>query len=154
MRAFRTILALVAIAALAVPEAADARRTRARRYTGTSLGLGADWLVDPEEGELQLTLAADTPIARRISVGARFGAMYLAGPDRVGVPIDGRLRFRGARLYAEGLVGPWIVFGSGDNLRLHAAFGFGLRTPALDFGFEVGWLDPTSMIGVRVAFPI
>lgn len=154
MRPLRAVLVLSLLAALALPGPAEARRTRARGGTGVSLGLGADWLVDPSDGELQLTLAAETPIARRIAVGARFGAMFIDGPDRVGVPIDGRLRFRGNRLYAEGLVGPWIVFGSGDNLRLHAAFGFGLQTPVLTFGLEVGWLDPTSMIGVRVAFPI
>lgn len=153
MRPLRTALVLSLLAALAVPDAAEARRARSRG-TGTSLGLGADWLLDPEDGALQLTLAAETPIARRITVGARFGAAWFEGPDRVGVPIDGRLRFRGNRLYAEGLVGPWIVFGDGDNLRLHAAFGFGLQTPVLSFGVEVGWLDPTSMVGVRVAFPI
>jgi hypothetical protein len=141
----RTLLAALALAALAYARPAPAK---------TALGLGADWLVDPEIGELQLTLAADTPIARRVTVGARFGMMYLPDPDRVGAPIDGRLRIRSGRLYAEGLVGPWIVFGDDDSLRLHAAFGFGVLTRTLSFGFEVGWLDPTSIIGVRVAFPI
>jgi len=153
MRPLRIVLVLATLAALALPGAAEARR-RAARGGGTSLGLGADYLVDPEVGELQLTLAAETAIARRVSVGARFGAMFLSGPDRVGVPIDGRLRIRGARLYAEGLVGPWIVFGDDDTVRLHAAFGFGLLAGSLSVGFEVGWLDPTSMVGVRVAFPI
>ncbi len=121
---------------------------------GTALGLGADYLVDPEVGELQLTLAVDTRLARHVTLGARFGMMYLPDPDRVGAPIDGRLRIRSGRLYAEALVGPWIVFDDDDSLRLHAAFGFGLLTRSLSFGFEVGWLDPTSMIGVRVAFPL
>jgi hypothetical protein len=140
-----TLAALTLAAALALPGSAEAR---------ASLGLGADWLVDPEYGELQLTLAADTRLARHVSVGARFGMMYLAEPERVGAPIDGRLRIRAGRLYAEGLVGPWLVFGGDDTVRLHAAFGFGLATRSLTFGFEVGWLDPTSMIGVRVAFPL
>lgn len=153
MRHLRTPLFLALLAALALPGAAEARRARATR-SGASLGLGADYLVDPESGELQLTLAAETSIAPRLTVGARFGAMFLASPDRVGVPIDGRLRLRGGRFYAEGLVGPWIVFDDDDTLRLHAAFGFGWLTRALSFGFEVGWLDPTSMIGVRIAFPI
>jgi len=141
----RLPLAALTLAALAIARPAEAR---------TTLGLGADWLVDPEAGELQLTLAVDTPIARHVSVGARFGMMFLADPDRVGAPIDGRLRIRSGRLYAEGLVGPWLVFDDDDSLRLHAAFGFGLVTRSLTFGFEVGWLDPTSMIGVRVAFPL
>lgn len=141
----RLLLAPLVLAALTYARPASA---------GAALGLGADWLVDPEVGELQLTLAADTRLARGVTLGARFGMMYLPDPDRVGVPLDGRLRIRSGRLYAEGLVGPWIVFDDADSLRLHAAFGFGLATRTLSFGFEVGWLDPTSIVGVRVAFPI
>jgi hypothetical protein len=141
----RAALAAATLAALAAARPAAA---------STSLGLGADWLVDPDSGELQLTLAADTRLAKSVTLGARFGMMYLAEPDRVGVPIDGRLRIRSGRLYAEGLVGPWLVFDSGDTVRMHAAFGFGLVTKSLSFGLEVGWLDPTSMVGVRVAFPL
>lgn len=145
MHPLRAVLALSALAALAFARPAAAR---------SSLGLGADWLVDPESGELQLTLAADTPLDRSVSLGVRFGMMYLADPDRVGVPVDGWLRVRGKRVYAEGLVGPWIVFDDDDSLRLHAAFGFGVLSRSLSFGVEVGWLDPTAMVGVRVAFPL
>lgn len=145
MTPIRAVLAAAALALLAAARPAAA---------STSLGLGADYLVDPESGELQLTLAADTRLVQRATIGVRFGAMYLSEPDRFGIPIDGRLRIRGKRLYAEGLVGPWLVFDSGDTVRLHAAFGFGLLTRSLSFGVEVGWMDPTSMIGVRVAFPL
>lgn len=141
----RPLLASLVLATLALARPAAA---------STAIGLGADYLVDPERGELQLTLAADTRLARRVTIGARFGMMYLPDPDRVGAPIDGRLRIRSGRLYAEGLVGPWFVFDDDDSVRLHAAFGFGLLTRSLSFGFEVGWLDPTSIVGVRVAFPI
>jgi hypothetical protein len=135
--------AVLALLAFARPAAA-----------GAALGLGADWLTDPEKGELQLTVAADTRLARHITLGARFGMMYFGDGQYVGAPIDGRLRVRASRLYAEGLVGPWIVFGGNDTVRLHAAFGFGLYTRSLTFGFEVGWVDPTPLIGVRVAFPL
>jgi hypothetical protein len=141
----RAILAAATLAAIGAARPAAA---------STSLGLGADYLVDPDSGELQLTLAADTRLARHATLGVRFGAMVLSDPGRLGVPIDGRLRIRGSRLYAEGLVGPWLVFDDGDTLRLHAAFGFGLLTRSLSFGVEVGWMDPTAMIGVRVAFPL
>lgn len=145
MPVFRPLLAAAALAALAVPSLASAH---------AALGLGADWIVDPEQGELQLTLAVDTPLARHVTLGARFGGMWLPDPDRFGVPIDARLRIRAGRVYAEGLLGPWIVFDDADSLRLHAAFGFGVLTRTLSFGFEVGWLDPSSMVGVRVAFPL
>ncbi len=145
MTPLRAALVAATVAALAAARPAAA---------STSLGLGADYLVDPDSGELQLTLAADTPLMKHVTIGARFGAAYLTDPGRFGIPIDGRLRIRGRRLYAEGLVGPWLVFDSGDTVRMHAAFGFGLLTKSLSFGLEVGWLDPTSMIGVRVAFPL
>ena len=146
MRTLRPILAAAAlVVALALPRPAAAH---------VALGLGADWLVDPEDGELQLTLAVDKRLARHATIALRFGGMYLSDPDRFGVPIDGRLRIHGGGVYAEGLVGPWIVFDDGDSLRLHAAFGFGLLTRSVSFGVEIGWLDPTSMIGVRVAFPL
>ncbi len=145
MTPLRAALAAAVLAALAVPRSASAN---------LALGLGADYLVDPDSGELQLTLAPETHLAKHLTLAARFGAMYLSGPERFGVPIDGRLRYRGHRFYVEGLVGPWLVFDSGDTVRLHAAFGFGLLTSALSFGIEVGYMDPTSMVGVRVAFPL
>lgn len=145
MRTSRLALAAVSLAALAVARPAAAR---------TSLGFGGDYLLDPEIGELQVTLAVETPIARHATAGVRFGGMILPHPDDAGVPLDGRLRIRGSSIYAEGLLGAWILFGGDDTLRLHAAFGFGLLTRVLSLGVEVGWLDPTSMIGVRVAFPL
>jgi hypothetical protein len=145
MTLVRAVLAAATLAALAAARPAAA---------STSLGLGADYLVDPSSGELQLTLAADTQLVRHATIGVRFGAAFLNDPNRFGVPVDARLRISGSRLYAEGLVGPWLVFDSGDTVRMHAAFGFGLLTKSLSFGVEVGWLDPTSMIGLRLAFRI
>ncbi|WP_242335071.1 MULTISPECIES: hypothetical protein [unclassified Anaeromyxobacter] len=142
----RALVASLAVAAaLAWARPADA---------SVALGLGADYLLDPEIGEFQLTLGVATPLARHLSVGARFGAMLLSEPSRVGVPLDVKLRVRMDRLYVEGLAGPWIVFDDDDALKLHAAVGFGLVARAVSFGLEVGYLDPTAMIGVRLAFPL
>ena len=118
-----------------------------------ALGLGADYLVDPSQGAFQLTLAADTPLARHLSVGARFGAMLVSGPSRLGVPIDARLRIHMERVYLEGLVGPWIVTKEDPAVRFHGAVGFGIASRGLQLGLEVGYLDPSTMIGVRLAFP-
>ena len=145
MPAYRSLVAAAALAALAVPRPASAH---------AEIGLGADWIVDPHDGELQLTLGVDTRLARNVTLGARFGGMWLPDPERFGVPIDGRLRIRSGRVYAEGLVGPWIVFDDHDPVRLHAAFGFGVLTRVLSFGFELGWFDPSAIVGVRVAFPL
>jgi hypothetical protein len=141
----RPVLAAAALALLAFARPAHA---------GAALGVGADWLTEPRAGEFQLTVAADTALARRLTLGARFGMMYFGDGQYVGAPIDLRLRVRTGRLYAEGLAGPWIVFGGTDTVRLHGAFGFGLYSRSLTFGFEVGWVDPTPLVGVRIAFPL
>jgi hypothetical protein len=117
----------------------------------TQLGLGADYLFDPEAGALQLTLAVDRPLAKRTTIGGRFGVLLTSGPDEVAVPIDLRLRVRGRQLYFDGLVGPWIFFGD-DPFRIHAALGFGILSGSLSFGLEVGWVDPSAIAGVRLAF--
>ena len=155
MRALRLALAAAAIVAVAAPTAADAARRRVRSAPRSTLqlGLGADWLIDPETGAFQLTFAADRRIARSVSFGGRFGALFLSDPGRVGVPIDARLRPRVDRLYLEGLMGPWIVFDSDDALRFHAGVGFGLYASGFQLGLELGYLDPTSTVGVRLAFP-
>jgi hypothetical protein len=158
MRALRLALAAAAVLALALPHAAEAKRRSPRQAarsspTSLSFGLGADWLLDPETGAFQLTFAADRWIARNTSFGARFGALFLSDPGRVGVPIDARLRFRVSRLYVEGLVGPWIVFDSDDAFRFHAGVGFGLASRSFQVGLEIGYLDPTATVGLRLAFP-
>jgi hypothetical protein len=159
VRPLRIVLSLSLVALLAAPPAAGAQRRRhsraAKRATsGVALGLGADSLVDPAIGELQRTRAVEPPLARGLAAGARFGALVTSDPTRVGAPIDFRLRLRAGRLYADGLVGPWLLFDSGDTLRLHAAFGFGILARSMSLGLEVGYLDPTSFIGLRMAFPL
>jgi hypothetical protein len=135
---------LVALCALAWARPASA---------SLALGLGADYLFEPGNGEFQVTLAADTPLIRHVTIGGRFGVLFETDPSRVGVPIDLRLRARFSRIYVDGLVGPWIVFADSDPLKIHAAFGFGILTRSLSFGVEVGYVNPSAMIGVRLAFP-
>jgi hypothetical protein len=159
MRRLRIALVLSALALLVTASPAEARRAgrRARTHaasTNVALGLGADYLVDPETGEFQLTLAVETPIARGLTAGARFGALVTSDPTDVGAPIDFRLRLRSRGLYLDGLVGPWLIFDSGDTLRFHAGFGFGILTGSMSLGLEVGYLDPTGMIGLRLAFSL
>ena len=116
------------------------------------LGLGADYWVSPESGEFQLTLAVDTPLAKSLTIGGRFGALILTSPNEFGVPVDLRLRVKLHRVYFDFLVGPWFIFDEPDPVRAHVAFGFGLLASGLTFGLEVGWLDPSSLIGLRLGF--
>ena len=134
---------LAALLGWAAPAAAAAR-----------LGFGADWHLDPDAGSLQLTLAGDVPLTKTLAGGGRIGVLLETGPARLGVPVDGLLRLRLGRFYVEGLAGPWISFEGGDALRLHAAIGFGLAAKDVQLGVEVGYLDPGSMIGLRLAIPI
>jgi hypothetical protein len=159
MRPLRLALWLSALALSLSAVPAEARRggraARARpASSGLALGIGADYLVDPEVGELQLTLALERAVARRLSAGVRFGALMTTDPTDVGAPIDFRLRLRTHGLYLDGLVGPWLVFDSGDTLRFHGGFGFGVLTGSTSLGLEVGFLDRTGMIGLRVAFSL
>jgi hypothetical protein len=158
MRPPRTALALAALALLVASPSAGARTGGGSRSGPASspvaLGLGADYLLDPEVGELQLTLAFERPIAQTLAAGLRFGALLTSDPTHVGAPIDFRLRLRTHGLYLDGLVGPWLVFDSGDTLRFHAGFGFGLLAGSMSLGLEVGVLDRSGMAGLRIAFAL
>ena len=152
MHPLRIVLALTGLTLLLTAAPAEARS--AGHGTRLALGLGADYLVDPEMGEFQLTLALEKPITHGLTMGARFGALLIPETDDVGAPIDFRLRLRTHGLYIDGLVGPWLVFDSGDTLRFHGAFGFGFLAGSASFGLEVGWLDDTGLIGLRAAFSL
>jgi hypothetical protein len=156
MRSIRIALSLAALALLLSATPAEAARRGGGRARGprVALGLGADYIVDPEMGELQLTFALETPVARGLTAGARFGALVTVDPEDVGAPIDFRLRLRTHGLYLDGLVGPWLVFDSGDTLRFHGAFGFGILTGSMSLGVEVGFLDRSGIIGLRLAFSL
>lgn len=136
---------------LVVASGAQARATPVR------LGLGADDWVDVT-GEFNLTLAVGANLTRAFSVGGRFGALITSSPTTVGVPLDLNLRLAPVRtpIYAEFLVGPWILFQNdayrGDVVRAHVAFGFGYRTRVVELGLEVGYLDPKPIFGLRVGF--
>ena len=123
------------------------------------LGLGADyWLYDRYyaggHGLFSLTFGLRGALARRISLGGRFGGFITTLPYQIGAPIDLQLRAHvgDGRVYIDGLLGPWVVFTSAAPLRFHAAFGFGLQASWVTFGFELGYLDPTAIVGLRVAF--
>ena len=146
MRSVRTLLLAVAILLAARPAAA------ANPYV--ELGAGADWLTTTGDGAFQLTLAGDNRINPHLSWGGRIGLLALTGPGRLGVPIDVRLRGHFGRIYVDGLVGPWLIFRDTDPLRFHAGIGFGLETRSVNIGLEVGYLNPNSMVGLRLAFPM
>lgn len=119
------------------------------------LGLGADYWFN-SGGIFKIDLAADAHLVRHISIGGRFGAALIAyqgGYNTVGVPIDFDIRGHFGLFYVEGLVGPWLVFDPNAFLvRAHGAFGFGIANGQLQFGLEVGYLQPAPQIGLRVAW--
>jgi hypothetical protein len=116
-----------------------------------NLALGADW-VQHGNGELNLTLGADTRLARFLSVGGRAGVAFFGDSNNIAVPVDLRLRVHADRLYFEGLVGPWIMIDEDKLFEFHGAFGFGIEHGSLDFGVEVGRLHQTTLLGLRLAF--
>jgi hypothetical protein len=158
MRSLRIATFLAALALLLAAPAARARDGHGSKSrtpsSGVALGLGADWLLDPELGSFQLTLAFERAVAQSLTAGVRLGALVTSDPTHVGAPIDFRLRLRTHGLYLDGLVGPWLVFDSGDTLRFHGAFGFGLLAGTLSLGAEVGVLDGSGIVGLRLAFSL
>jgi hypothetical protein len=145
MRAQHTPLVIALAAAVAMvglARPADA---------SVNLGLGADW-IEGGVGELNLTLGADTFLARSLSLGGRAGVAFFDDSHHVEIPIDFRLKLHVQRIYFEGLVGPWMRINDGDLFRFHGAFGFGLESGSLAFGLEVGRLAQSTMLGLRLAF--
>ncbi len=116
------------------------------------LGLGADTWLRQDTGAFQLTLSVDTRLVRSVTLGGRFGVLLLTSPNEVGVPVDLRLRVHLQRLYIDALVGPWFLFDEPEPVRAHVGFGFGLSTRNLLFGIEVGYLRPSTILGLRLAF--
>jgi hypothetical protein len=118
-----------------------------------NLGLGADW-IEGGTGELNLTLGADSFLARNISIGGRAGAAFFDSSHHLGIPIDLSLKVHIQRIYFQGLVGPWILLNAGDLFYFHGAFGFGLESGSMTFGAEVGRLAHATMFGLRLGFRI
>jgi hypothetical protein len=145
MRALHNPLAITLVAAVAV--FGLARPANA----SVNLGLGADW-IEGGVDELNLTLGADTFLARSLSLGGRGGVAFFDDSHHLGIPIDFRLKLHVQRLYFEGLVGPWMRINAGELFRFHGAFGFGLESGSLAFGLEVGSLARAAMLGLRLGF--
>ncbi len=135
-----SLLATLAVLGFARPAAAE-----------VDLGLGADW-IEGGTGEFNLTLGAETWLARHLTVGGRAGAAFFGDSNNIGVPIDFFLKVHVQRIYFQGLVGPWVMIDSGDLFRFHGAFGFGLESRNVNFGLEVGILERATMLGLRLAF--
>jgi hypothetical protein len=134
------VLVFFSSLALARPAAASA-----------NLGLGADW-ASGGTGEFNLTLGADSFLARNFSIGGRGGVAFFDHGHDVAIPLDLRFKLHVQQIYFEGLVGPWLVFDSGDLFYFHAAFGFGIESRGVAFGLEVGRLSDTTLVGLRLLF--
>lgn len=143
----RVRIALLSLAFLSLAPLAAPAQVR--------LGVGGDYIFD-NQGAFELTLAVEGRLAHRIAVEGRFGGLVTTSSPTLGVPLDFGLRVTpGGRAYFEVLVGPWFFFNSGDSVRGHAAFGFGLEQRGFSFGLEIGGLTRSNaMIGGRLAWRI
>ena len=144
MRFIRVVV--LAVTVLLAPKAAQA--------VSLQLGAGAHGWIH-QSAVFDLNLGVYTHLARRLSLGGRFGvALATSEPTAVGLPLDLVLRGEFSRFYIEGLVGPWIWFVDYRPVRAHAGVGFGLRTRVVSVGLEAAYLDPDGIIGIRVAIPL
>lgn len=160
MRSPRVLLAAAATTALLAAPRAQARTPQRAHQTTSSathleLGVGADYIVDPELGELNLTIGIDRHLTRGLSAGLRLGALVTGSPTKFGAPIDAYLRYRTHGVYFQGLVGPWLLFASGDTVRFHGGVGLGFYLGGgVSAGLEVGFLDHSGIGGLRLAFAL
>lgn len=123
-------------------------------HAAVRIGLNGDYWVN-RSALFGVSLTAEGAVTRHLSVGGRFGALAATSPNTFGVPIDVSIRAnldRG-RIYVEGLAGPWILFAN-DPIRAHVAFGFGIAGRGIQLGLEVGYLSPSPMAGLRLAFAL
>ena len=135
------VFALAVVFASSRSEAAQVRLT-----------LGADYHFD--RGALfELMGSVDFHIAGPLSLGPRIGLAAVTRENGVALPLDLDLRLspRGAPVYLDVLLGPWIFF-QGDTLRAHAALGFGYQGRSFGIGLEVGYLEPAPLLGLRVGW--
>ncbi len=147
------LLACAFIGAVLLWAGSAQARTSGGRTLGAEFGLGADYLPDDDAGSFMGTVAVDTPIAQHLTMGGRFGLALESDPSRFAVPLDARLRFKLRRFYMDGLAGGWLFFKGEDHFRFHAGVGAGfLLSRTVRIGAELGYLDPSMMIGVRIAF--
>lgn len=133
-----------AFALFVAPMRADAAAVR--------MSLGANYWFT-ETGLFDLSFSVDTPLASIFSVGGRFGVLVTSDGPTVGVPLDLLLRIRVASpLFIELTGGPWIMFGTEDELRAHFGFAVAIQSGDISFGPEVSYLEPEAMIGGRLSF--
>jgi len=144
MRLASSFVLALALSAIVAPNPAEASTYR--------LGLGANYWFE-KSGIFDATLAITTPVARRLSIGGRFGAALVTSPSTAALPLDLVLRGSFRRVYVEGVAGPWIFF-EGDALRAHAGLGIGLRARNVSAGIEVAYLHPNAILGFKVAFAL
>lgn len=159
MHQLRLPALLAALTVLLAAPTAQARTPRHAHGSGSGthveLGIGADYIVDPQLGELNLTLAIERHLARSLSGGLRLGALVTGSPTHFGAPIDAYLKLHTHGIYFEGLVGPWLLFDSGDTLRFHGGVGLGFALAGgVSLGLEVGFLDRSGIGGLRLAFAL
>jgi hypothetical protein len=145
MRLVKSLLLALLVSLAFVPKPASA--------VSYKLGLGADYWFD-QSGIFEVMLGIYQPVMHRFSVGGRFGLGLVTSPSTAAMPLDLALHFDIGRMYyLEGLVGPWIFF-KGSTLRAHVGGGFGVEISKLSIGFELAYLDPNAMLGVRLSFPL
>ena len=151
LRSFRRFTAAAALAAALAATPSQAASVK--------LELGGDW-AGAYGGTFELMLGVSGPLARHISVGGRFGGLiassgaFFGAYGTFGAPIDFELRanIADSRVYLGGLLGPWLLFDGGFPFRFHGAFEFGLNAGSFSFGLELGYLAPTPIAGLRLAF--
>ena len=117
---------------------------------GLGLDLGVDYSV--RDGMLLSTyLRGGGAVNDSVSAGLRFGIMATDGLALHALPLDLFVRGHFGGAYVEGLVGPYWMTRARD-FDAHLALGAGADLGGMSLGVELGWLNPSPMIGARASF--
>lgn len=121
-----------------------------------SLGLGLGggyWFAGSPEFDFHIS--ARERLGEHVSAGLRAGVLFnTASPAVVGAPIDVVVRFHITRLYIDGFGGPTFLFGGNTFLAGRAGIGIGLWAKHFSVGVEVGWLQPSAFMLLRLGFTL
>lgn len=137
--------ALAVVAVVATLAATEAHAVRFELGAG-----GGAWFTTT--GLFDVTLGVRQHLARHLALGFRTGVLLTTDGPAVGTPLDLSFRVVVHPVYFEVLGGPTFIFNQGSPLRGHVAFGFGGYLGPVTLGVEVGYLTPTAVVMLQLAY--
>lgn len=111
---------------------------------------GGAWFTTT--GIFNVNLGVRHAFTRHLGIGFRTGVLLTTDGPAVGTPLDLSFRVSVRPVYFDLVGGPTFIFNQGQVLRGHVAFGFGGYLGPVTLGVEVGYLTPTAILRLILAY--